>query len=141
MPDFLAGAEAYGLWGLFLACFLSATILPLSSEAVFMLFLASTSYSNTEILLAASLGNCLGGLTNYLLGYFGNKLFHPKKEGKALIFAQKYGFYAAFFSWLPFIGDPMLLALGYLKAPFWKTTCLMCSGKILRYLLLLSFGL
>jgi membrane protein YqaA with SNARE-associated domain len=137
MPDFLAGTEAYGLLGLFLVCFFSATILPLSSEAVFLLFLSSTSYSNAEILVMASLGNCLGGFTNYALGYFGSKMVQPKAKSKAVFYAQKYGFYAAFFSWLPFIGDPMLVALGFLKTPFWKTMLLMCTGKILRYSALL----
>lgn len=137
MPDFLAGSEAYGLFGLFLVCFLSATILPLSSEAVFVLFLKTTSYSTAEIFLFACAGNCLGGLTNYILGYFGSKLVQPKSTGKALHFARKYGFYAAFFSWIPFIGDPMLVALGYLRSPFGKTMLLMCTGKILRYSALL----
>lgn len=132
-------SESLGLLGLFSICFLAATILPFSSEVVFLWFLHESSYSTSEVLLVASLGNCLGGLSNYLLGYFGNKLFKPKKEGKAFIFAQKYGFVSAFFSWLPFIGDPMLVALGFLKAPFWKTVILMCLGKVLRYGVLCYF--
>ncbi|MCE3297105.1 MAG: rane protein [Crocinitomicaceae bacterium] len=133
MPDFFLGWENYGLPGLFLVCFLAATILPLSSEIVFLFFLSSGTYSPIEIWLAASAGNCLGGFTNYLLGFVGNRLFKPKPESKALLFARKYGFLAAFFSWLPFIGDPMLVALGYLRSPFWRTMLLMCAGKILRY--------
>jgi membrane protein YqaA with SNARE-associated domain len=133
--------ETYGLLGLFLLCFLSATILPLSSELVFLWFLNESTFSTSEVLFIASLGNCLGGFTNYLLGFFSNKFFKINKHGKAFNYAQKYGFLAAFFSWIPFIGDPMLLALGFLNAPFWKSMILMSIGKVLRYTLLLVFEL
>lgn len=134
MPDW----ESWGLIGLFLSCFLSATILPLSSEVLVILFLHTGLHDPFSIIATASLGNCLGGLTNYALGFIGNRLARPK-EGRILDYAKKYGFYAAFFSWVPFLGDPLLVALGYLKSPFWKTMILMCTGKILRYTLLLSF--
>ncbi len=131
--------ETYGLLALFLLCFLSATILPLSSELVFLWFLSESTFSTAEVLLIASLGNCLGGLTNYFLGFFGSKFFKIKKDAKAFYLAHKYGFFAAFFSWIPFIGDPLLVALGFLKSPFWKSMLLMSMGKVLRYVLLLGF--
>ena len=137
MPAF----ESYGLIGLFLLCFLAATILPLSSEALVLFFLHSDGYQTTTIITVASLGNILGGLTNYALGYFSWKIWSSKRKSKsdkkAFILAEKYGFVAAFFSWIPFVGDPMLVALGFLKSSFWKTFLLMSAGKVLRYLFLL----
>lgn len=124
---------------LFSFCFLAATILPLSSEIIFIYTIQNSTYPFYVLLLVASLGNILGGLTNYFLGYFGNKLFKPKTEGNAFRFAQKYGFVSAFFSWIPIIGDPMLVALGFLKAPFWKVIFLMSVGKVMRYGLLWYF--
>ncbi len=128
----------FGLIGLFFICFLSATILPLSSEVVFYYFLTLGIFDPFLLLLIASFGNCLGGLTNYLLGFYGNKYFLKKVnfENKLLLFFQKKGFYAAFFSWIPIIGDPLLISLGILKTHFWKTVFFMCLGKILRYALL-----
>lgn len=130
-----------GLFGLFSICFLAATILPFSSELVFLYFLHENKYTTTEILFAASIGNCLGGLTNYFLGFLGNKLIRIKKNGKAFYFAQKYGFISAFFSWLPFVGDPILVALGFLKSPFLKTMILMCLGKVMRYSFLCFYSI
>jgi membrane protein YqaA with SNARE-associated domain len=130
----------YGLIALFVICFLSATILPLSSEFVFIWFLYSSEFSNAEILVTASLGNILGGLTNYFIGFYSSKLIKIKEENKAYRIALTYGHFAAFFSWIPFIGDPILLVLGFLKSSFWKMMIFMSLGKILRYAFLLLFN-
>jgi membrane protein YqaA with SNARE-associated domain len=125
--------ETMSLLGLFLVCFLSATILPFSSELAVVYFLNEGSHPIFSVLGVASLGNCLGGLTNYLLGFFGAKFYPPNLESKAFRLANRYGYYAAFFSWIPFIGDPLLLALGYLRSNPFKTITYMCLGKVLRY--------
>jgi membrane protein YqaA with SNARE-associated domain len=49
---------------------------------------------------------------------------------------QKFGFWLAFFSWVPIIGDPMTIALGFFKVPFWKVLILLILGKFLRYFIL-----
>ena len=67
MLDFLA---EYGYWGMFLASFLAATIVPLSSEAVLSLLI----YSGSSPLLcwvSATMGNVLGALTCYWIGRLG----------------------------------------------------------------------
>lgn len=56
-----------GLWGLFMASFLAATVLPFSSEAVLGV-MALGRWSGLSLILTASLGNTLGGLTNYGIG-------------------------------------------------------------------------
>ncbi|MNE15691.1 Inner membrane protein YqaA [compost metagenome] len=126
----------YGLPGLFLICFLASTIIPFPSEAAILLFLNSGEYSPGSILIAASLGNCLGGSTNYLLGYFGRKLLSKKQFLKSESLIQRYGFWTALLSWVPIIGDPLLVVLGVYKVSVWKTLTLMCIGKIARYLIL-----
>ncbi len=139
LESFALYFEDFGLVGLLIICFLSATILPLSSEIVLFYFLSLGTFNPLLLLIIASFGNCLGGLTNYLLGFYGNKFFFKKVnfENKFLLYFQKKGFYAAFFSWIPIIGDPLLISLGLLKTHFWKTISLMCLGKILRYALLI----
>ena len=57
-----------GLWGLFASAFISATILPGSSELVLVGLI--TKYPDTVwvAVTIATVGNTLGGLTSYWLG-------------------------------------------------------------------------
>ena len=128
-----------GFLGLFILTFLSATVLPLSSE-FFIYLMFANEYDPTICIVIATIGNSLGGFTNYGLGRLGN-LNWLKKVGmnqekieKHSIRIQKYGSWLAFFSWVPFIGDPLLVALGYFRSPFLKVAILTVIGKFLRYL-------
>lgn len=128
-----------GFLGLFILTFLSATVLPLSSE-FFIYLMFANEYDPTICIVIATIGNSLGGFTNYGLGRLGN-LNWLKKVGmnqekieKHSIRIQKYGSWLAFFSWVPFIGDPLLIALGFFRSPFLKVAILTVIGKFLRYL-------
>lgn len=127
-----------GYSGLFLAGFLSATILPMNSEAVILLML-SQDFDPWTCILVATIGNSLGGLTNYFLGLLGNPKWLKRigiSEEKIQSFearVQKYGYWLAFFSWVPFIGDPMTVALGFFRVSFWRVAFLVILGKFLRY--------
>ena len=59
-----------GYFGMFLAAFLAATILPFSSEVVFTT-LYWQHFSPFWLVFWASLGNILGGMTCYALGLLG----------------------------------------------------------------------
>jgi len=130
-----------GFGGLFLAGFLSATILPMNSEAVILLML-SQHFDPWTCIFVATIGNSLGGLTNYFLGLLGNPKWLKRigiSEEKILSFkgrVQKYGYWLAFFSWVPFVGDPMTVALGFFRVSFWRIALLVILGKFLRYLVL-----
>ena len=127
-----------GFIGLFSASFLSATILPMSSEGILLLML-SQQYDPISCLFVATVGNSLGGFTNYALGMFGNSLWFKRfgiKEQKLMTFQkqiQNRGYLVAFFSWIPFIGDPMTVALGFFKVPFIPVLFFIVLGKFLRY--------
>lgn len=125
----------WGLIGLFGMCFLASTIIPFPSEATLLFFLNAGEYSPLSVLIVASFGNCLGGSTNYFLGYYGRKMLSKKQVLKSETLVQRYGFWTALFSWLPVIGDPLLVLLGIYRVSSWKTMGLMCIGKIARYLL------
>jgi membrane protein YqaA with SNARE-associated domain len=135
---------SYGLIGLFLICFLAATILPFSSELVVITFLLSNQYSNISIIAVATIGNSLGSALNYFLGYIGNH-FWLKKFGAGLEkykinqFIMKKGSFAAIFAWLPIVGDPLMFALGFYKTNVFITFTLMSLGKFIRYISLLLF--
>ena len=56
------------LWVLFSSGFLSATLLPGASEASLIAALKLDSFSMWTVIVVATLGNTLGGITNYWLG-------------------------------------------------------------------------
>lgn len=127
-----------GLFGLFLICFLAATILPLASEAVLIAFLFA-GYDPIASFLAASIGNTLGGTTNYFLGMLGHpeklkaRLQHKDRFEKFESWIHRYGYWLGLLSWTPFIGDPLTIALGYFRVPFFPLLILMAAGKFARY--------
>ena len=133
----------WGLLGLFLASFLAATILPFSSEAVLVAMVLG-GWSGQSLLVVASVGNTLGGLTNYAIGRWipERKLvkrlgIEPDKAERWRSFAQRYGAWGALLCWLPVIGDPIALALGVFRTNFIWTAVLMFVGKMLRYAVIL----
>lgn len=141
-----AGVEwaQWGLFGLFMAAFLAATILPFSSEAV-LAAMALGSWSFTSLLVVASIGNTLGGLTNYAIGRWVPQEKLVKRLGidaakaeRWRNFVQRYGAWGALACWLPVIGDPIALALGVVRSRLLPTAVLMLLGKAIRYAVILG---
>ena len=125
------------LWVLFISGFLSATLLPGGSEAGLIATLALNQYSTVSIIVIATLGNTLGGMTNYWLGlWLPNRTQHEKYGHKAVRWLSRYGYWTLLFSWLPIIGDPLCLAAGWLRMRFLPSFILILVGKAIRYSLL-----
>ena len=137
--------QELGLLGLFLSSFVSATIVPLSSELVFAYFVTQ-GFSAPLIIFLASLGNIIGGMTNFFLGKLNfwktlSKYFGLKPERVKQI-AEKYGKYgslSAVLCWLPIIGDVIAVSLGFLRLRFLPVLIWMSIGKTLRYVILYLF--
>lgn len=128
-----------GYWGMFLAAFLAATILPFGSEPV-LLALLYANLNPVWLLVAATLGNTLGGYTSYGLGYLGKwhwlkKWFglNQKQITKAQNTIERFGVWSALLCWVPIIGDPIAIILGFFRISFWKVALLMAIGKLARY--------
>lgn len=122
------------LWVLGFSGFLSATLLPGASEATLVATLNTQQYSAVSVVLVATLGNTLGGLTNYWLGlWLPNRTQKEKHGHKAIAWLSQYGYIALLFSWLPIIGDPLCLAAGWLRMRFLPCVALIAIGKALRY--------
>jgi membrane protein YqaA with SNARE-associated domain len=139
MVDFL---QQYGLWGLFLSGFLSGSVLPFNSEAVMsVLILAGVNISSA--IVVATAGNTLGGITIFYLGYLG-KMEWIEKYGKVKMEKihainpklQKYGPLSALLSFVPVIGDLLILGLGFFRISPKLTILFMFVGKLARYWLL-----
>lgn len=120
-----------------------ATIVPFGSEMYFGSLLSLGKYNNFFLLVAASLGNILGSVFNWVCGYYINyfiqKSWFPIKQNKIKkgteIF-NKYGKWSLLLSWVPFIGDPLTFAAGILRYSFIPFLILVSIGKIGRYLVI-----
>lgn len=129
----------YGYLGVFIAAFLAATILPFSSEVVLTgVLLAGASY--WPCMIAATLGNFLGGMTCYWLGLLGKTEWivkylkmDPDKLQRVLDWVKNKGSWMAFFVFLPGVGDFIAVALGFLRGNVWVVAISMFIGKALRY--------
>jgi len=121
---------------LFASSFLSATLLPGSSEALLIAWLIAQKGSISGLLLAASVGNTLGGLTNILLG----RLMPPKGQGRwhhtAMTWLHRWGPAALLFSWLPVVGDLLCVLAGWLRFAWLPSVLFLALGKTLRYIVI-----
>ena len=128
-----------GHLGLFIAAFLAATVLPLSSEIVLTTLLMSGLPPATLVIVATA-GNVLGSLTNYALGYWASLVVIKKwlrmSEAdfeRAEQRFTKYGLISLCFAWVPIIGDPLTVIAGVLRVRLLWFLILVASGKFLRY--------
>jgi len=127
--------------GLFIATFLAGSILPFSSEIVLSGLLA-VGANSMGCLLAATVGNFLGGMTCYYLGHLGKiewieKYLHvsDEKMQKGVRFLHGKGAFMAFFTFVPIVGDLLAVSLGYMRANLWITSISMLLGKAVRYII------
>ena len=114
------------------ATFLAATIIPLSSEAVLFTVLRMHGELLWPALAVATLGNTLGGMTSYLIGrYIGSR-----KPFTQLHRLRRYGAPLLVFAWLPFVGDALCVAAGWLKLNWLSITLFQAAGRFARYWLI-----
>ena len=123
-------SEDASLWALFGSSFLAATLLPGGSEAVLFGVLKLYPEQIWPALGVATLGNTLGGMSSYLIG----RLVPQKMDLRGLPALQRYGSPALLLAWVPFIGDPLCVAAGWLRLNPWLSALFMAVGKFARYL-------
>ena len=133
--------SVYG--GLFLVALLSASILPLQSEAVLVGLLLSDNHPVWLLLAVASVANVLGSLLNWYLGkylqHFQQRRWFPVKPeqlDKASRWYLKHGKWSLLLGWVPIIGDPLTVIAGVLREPFLPFLLLVTIAKVSRYLVL-----
>lgn len=130
MSEILVYASLFG------SSFLSATLLPGSSEALLIALLIAQKASVYGLIVAASLGNTLGGLTNILLG----RLLPLKRQGRwhdtAMTWLHRLGPAALLFSWLPVVGDLLCVLAGWLRFAWLPAMLFLAVGKTLRYIVI-----
>ncbi|MBS0848801.1 YqaA family protein [Citrobacter sp. JGM124] len=119
---------------LFTSSFLSATLLPGSSEAVLVALLITGSGPVWALILIATIGNSLGGITNVILGRFFPERIQSRWQGKAKDWLTRFGPATLLFSWVPLIGDLLCLLAGWLRLNIGSVVFFLCLGKALRYI-------
>lgn len=131
------------LWSLALSAFLSATLLPGTSEALLVALLIEESTSPALLLLFATVGNVAGSIVNWFLGmffmHFRDRKWFPvsaRQIEKATNWYAKYGVWSLLLAWLPVIGDPLTLVAGIMRTRFVTFLILVSVGKFLRYLVI-----
>ena len=121
---------------LFGSSFLSATLLPGNSEILLVALLANSTVSPMVLVLAATFGNVLGGLTNVIIGRLLPALKPQRGLAIALGWLNRFGPVALLLSWLPVVGDLLCLLAGWLRMPWGAVILFMFIGKALRYIIL-----
>lgn len=129
----------WGYWGLFLGSFLSSTIIPMSAD-VLLLAVLSLGGDIFFSLFLATIGNWLGGLTSYWLGWLGkwsylerwfkisrDKLLHQQQK------VERYGVSLALFTWLPIVGDLFAITLGFYRIRPYFSALYMLIGRFVRF--------
>lgn len=88
------------------------------------------------LVLTATMGNSLGGVTNVILGRFFPLRKTSRWQEKATGWLKCYGAATLLLSWMPVIGDLLCLLAGWMRIPWGRTIFFLCLGKALRYVAL-----
>ena len=144
--DFAFTAEA-GLAGLFLASFLSATLLPGGSEAVLAAVALAHPDQVAAALVLATAGNTLGGMVTWWMGrLLPEKVMrsgiHSDGGGdtaaRCIAALRRHGAPLLVLAWAPIIGDALCAAAGWLRLSPLPCAAWMAAGKAARYLVVVA---
>ncbi|NTJ63222.1 DedA family protein [Agrobacterium rhizogenes] len=135
--------DLFAYFGLFVAAFGAATILPMQSEAALAGLLLTERYSALWLVITASLGNILGSVVNWMLGRgierFRDRRWFPVGSDTldhARGWYRRYGRWSLLASWVPVIGDPITVVAGVLREPLLTFLLFVTIAKVGRYVAL-----
>ena len=130
---------------LFISAVLSATLVPGSSELVFAGLIILYPDLTLSLYLTATLGNTLGVLVNWYLGYwlsrFADKRWFPvsaERLTQASSRLHRYGSWLLLLSWIPILGDALTVAAGVIRIGLVRFLVLVAAGKAVRYAAVLA---
>ena len=121
--------------------FIAATFFPISSE-IYLIAVIEQSKLVFIPVIVATIGNVIGGLVTFYMGWKGGEIALKKMSDKnkkrfdnTNKIVQKYGAYSMALAWVPFIGDFIVLIGGAFKLPLIQSIIWMTIGKFTRYLI------
>lgn len=121
--------DTASLISLFFGSFFAATLLPGGSEAVLFAVLRSHPETLWTALLLATIGNTLGGMVSFGMGW----LLPQTQQLKHVEKVRRYGSPALLLAWAPLVGDALCVAAGWLRLSPWRAMLFMALGKFARY--------
>lgn len=126
--------------GLALNAFLSATILPASSEVTLASLVAAGKGTPLALFAVATVANTVGSVVNWIFGLGIDRLrskkwfpVKPEQYERAHRWFIRVGVWSLLFAWLPIVGDPLTVVAGALRVPLWTFVALVGFGKAARY--------
>ncbi|WP_246210680.1 YqaA family protein [Vogesella oryzae] len=123
------------LAGLAASAFLSATLLPGSSELALGALLLQRPGLWLLALLVATVANTAGSLSSVWLG---RRVPPGTMSPRVAAWFGRFGPLTLLLSWVPVIGDALPLAAGWLRLPWWSCLCWIGVGKFARYAVLVA---
>ena len=121
-------SETASLWSLFIGSFLAATLLPGGSEAVLFGVLKAHPETLWTALGIATIGNTLGGMASFGMGWL-----LPQTQQLKHVEKLRHGTPVLLLAWVPLLGDALCLAAGWLRLNPWQAALFMALGKFARY--------
>ena len=120
---------------LFAWSFAAATVLPLSSEVPLALVIRTTGDWLVPVLVA-TIGNTLGACTTYSLARAAVAMAprHGARTRRASALLAKYGAPVLLLSWMPLVGDVLVLLAGAARMPAGRFIGWTTLGKGARYM-------
>ena len=131
--------SAFG--AMFLLSFAAGSVLPFGSEWLYVLLLSQGALA-APLWLTATAGNTLGGWFSWWLGQRGRLWYEqhrslPRGWLTASALFRRYGVWSLVLSWVPVIGDLLVMMAGASGTPRGLSLLLMALGKGLRYALII----
>ena len=132
-----AALPKVGLPTVFVVALVSATLLPMGSEPFVFGYAKLRPEMFWVMVFMATVGNTLGGMVNYWLGYGAHEAFAKQRHTpRALAWLERLGPKACFFAFLPVVGDPLTAVAGWVKLPWLPVLLWQAAGKFTRYTVL-----
>ncbi|MFZ5703829.1 MAG: YqaA family protein [Pseudomonadota bacterium] len=130
---------------LFAVAFVAATLLPAQSEALLVAMVINGLFDPQLLLLAATTGNTLGSVANWILGRFTERFrdrrwfpFSASAIERAERWYGRWGKWSLLLSWAPIFGDALTFAAGLMRTPLKFFLPLVLVAKGGRYLILIA---
>ena len=135
--------ESWGYGGLLVSSIIAGSIFPFSSEAVLTALLLA-GLDPFRLFVAATVGNVVGSMFNYVVGTFGRMEWIERYlrvdpgEGRRISERmERYGAWIGVLCFLPIVGSVIAVTLGFARANPWLSLLTITIGKAARYALLI----
>lgn len=135
--------ESWGYWGMLVSSIIAGSVFPFSSEAVLTALLLA-GLDPFRLFVAATVGNVVGSMFNYVVGTFGRMEWierylrvDPEKVRRTSTWMERYGAWIGVLCFLPIVGSVIAVTLGFARANPWLSLLTITIGKVARYALLI----